>query len=205
MPGARRLSQVALALAGLCGGCAHEERRPVVVSRPAEHVLEGPLFSIPFPAPPPPDQQPLAVPAKKGPADLARAGRKPLDPAARGTALAWPTPGVLISAFGDRERDRHDGIDLAAPEGTPVRAAEQGTVLFAGTQRGYGNLVLLGHGGDLVTVYAHNERNLVKKGARVGRGQQIARVGHTGNATGPHLHFEVRVGARPHDPLGFLR
>jgi murein DD-endopeptidase MepM/ murein hydrolase activator NlpD len=112
---------------------------------------------------------------------------------------------VLISPFGERERDQHEGIDLAAPEGTPVRAAAQGTVIFAGTQRGYGNLVVVAHSEDLVTVYAHNQRNLVKKGARVGRGQQIARVGHTGNATGPHLHFEVRVRTHPHDPLGFLR
>jgi murein DD-endopeptidase MepM/ murein hydrolase activator NlpD len=78
-------------------------------------------------------------------------------------------------------------------------------VLFAGEQRGYGNLVLLAHDGDLVTVYAHNSRNLVQQGERVARGAEIARVGHTGNATGPHLHFEVRLAAQPRDPLGFLR
>jgi lipoprotein NlpD len=140
-----------------------------------------------------------------GPSAIPRAGLHPLDPAARGEALSWPAPGVLISGFGARERDQHDGIDLACPEGTPVRAAEDGVVLFAGEQRGYGNLVLLAHEGDLVTVYAHNSENLVQKGERVARGAQIARVGHTGNATGPHLHFEVRLNARPRDPLGFLR
>ena len=145
-------------------------------------------------------------PARRlGPSAIPRAGLRPLDPAARGEALSWPTPGVLISGFGARERDRHEGIDLACPEGTPVRAAEDGLVLFAGEQRGYGNLVLLAHEGDLVTVYAHNAENLVRKGERVSRGEEIARVGHTGNATGPHLHFEVRLGARPRDPLGFLR
>jgi lipoprotein NlpD len=196
-----------LALAAVA--CAHQQ----VVSRPAEDaqlfVAEGKLLYIPMPPPPPPapdEAAPLAIPAtRKSPATIARAGKKPLDPAAHGAALGWPTLGVLISGFGERDRDKHEGIDLASPEGTPVCAAEEGTVLFAGEQRGYGNLVLLEHGGGLVTVYAHNAKNLVRKGERVARGEQIARVGHTGNATGPHLHFEVRVGARPRDPLGFLR
>src|SRR5439155_10667067 len=123
------------------------------------------------------------------PSSITRAGERSLDPAAHGEPLAWPAPGVLISGFGERERDRHDGIDLACPEGTPIRAAEDGIVLFSGEQRGYGNLVLIGHDRDVVTVYAHNERNLVSEGDKVSRGEQIARVGHTGNATGPHLHF----------------
>jgi murein DD-endopeptidase MepM/ murein hydrolase activator NlpD len=144
-------------------------------------------------------------PRRIGPAGIPRAGLHALDPAARGEPLSWPAPGVLISGFGARERDQHDGIDLACPEGTPVHAALDGLVLFAGEQRGYGNLVLVAHEADLVTVYAHNSENLVRKGDHVSRGEEIARVGHTGNATGPHLHFEVRVSARPHDPLGFLR
>jgi lipoprotein NlpD len=187
------------ALLAVCAvACAHEQVRPQQTSALIERIH--------MPPPPPPDDRPRAIPAtKKGPASIARAGRRPLDPAAHGTALAWPTLGVLISGFGERDRDRHEGIDLASPEGTPILAAAQGTVLFAGIQRGYGNLVLVGHDGDLVTVYAHNAQNLVKKGDRVRRGQQIARVGHTGNASGPHLHFEVRVAARPRDPLGFLR
>jgi len=142
---------------------------------------------------------------KAGPASIPRAGARPLDPAAHGEPLAWPAPGVLISGFGARERDHHDGIDLACPEGTPVRAADDGVVLFAGEQRGYGNLVLIAHDDDVVTVYAHNSRNLVQQGERVARGEEIARVGHTGNATGPHLHFEVRVATQARDPLGFLR
>ena len=142
---------------------------------------------------------------RAGPAQIPRAGSRPLDPAARGEALSWPANGVLISGFGARERDQHDGIDLAAPEGTPIRAAADGVVIFAGQQRGYGNLVLLAHEGDLVTVYAHNSQNLVAPGRRVARGEPIARVGRTGNATGPHLHFEVRLGTHPRDPLGFLR
>ncbi|GAC1543220.1 MAG: hypothetical protein NVS2B9_10360 [Myxococcales bacterium] len=139
---------------------------------------------------------------------LARAARtlpRTLDPAARGVALAWPVRGVLFSAFGSRARDQHDGIDLAAPEGTPVLAAAPGTVLFAGEQRGYGKILLVAHAGDVVTVYAHNSENLASAGDQVRAGMAIARVGRTGNATGPHLHFEVRVGSRPHDPLDFLR
>jgi lipoprotein NlpD len=136
---------------------------------------------------------------------IARAMPRMLDPAAHGAALSWPVRGVLFSAFGSRARDQHDGIDLAAPEGTPVLAAAPGTVLFAGEQRGYGKIVLVAHKGDVVTVYAHNSENLARAGDRVQEGAAIARVGRTGNATGPHLHFEVRVGSRPHDPLGFLR
>jgi lipoprotein NlpD len=194
-------------LALLAVACARQEVKSDPPQNVGYRLLEGEtlLQNLLAREPPPPaDDSPLAVPAKQSPATIQRAGRKALDPAAHGSALAWPTLGVLISGFGERDRDRHDGIDLAAPEGTPVRAAEQGTVLFAGEQRGYGKLVLLAHGGDLVTVYAHNAKNLVKKGERVSRGEQIARVGHTGNATGPHLHFEVRVGARARDPLGFL-
>jgi lipoprotein NlpD len=185
--------------------CSHQRVKPE--PEPAFRPLSSETLARIEAAPPPPAPvEPLAVPAKKkSPATIARAGKKPLDPAAHGEPLAWPTLGVLISGFGERDRDKHEGIDLASPEGTTVRAAEQGTVLFAGEQKGYGNLVLVAHDGDLVTVYAHNAENLVKKGARVARGQPIAKVGHTGNATGPHLHFEVRVGARPRDPLGFLR
>ncbi len=142
---------------------------------------------------------------RASPAQIPRAGGHALDPAAGGEPLAWPVRGVLISGFGERDREHHDGVDLACPEGTPVFAAGEGEVLFAGEKRGYGNLVLVGHAHGLVTVYAHNSQNLVVQGDRVLRGEPIARVGHSGNATGPHLHFEVRVGARPRDPLGFFR
>ena len=119
--------------------------------------------------------------------------------------LLWPVRGVIYSPFGPRGAEHHDGLDLAAPEGTPVVAAESGTVVFAGEQRGYGRIVLVAHEGDLVTVYAHNRENQVKAGERVVRGQQLATVGHSGRASGPHLHFEVRSGTRPRDPLALLR
>jgi murein DD-endopeptidase MepM/ murein hydrolase activator NlpD len=165
----------------------------------ADHAVEVPGPDAPLARIEPRPQR------RASPAQIPRAGGGALDPAAHGDPLAWPLRGVLISGFGMRDRDQHEGIDLAAPEGTAVLAAEAGSVLFAGEQRGYGNLVLLGHDRGLVTVYAHNAANLVSAGDRVERGQPIARVGRTGKATGPHLHFEVRVGARPRDPLGFLR
>jgi len=160
------------------------------------------------PAPPPGTPQARLEPRRgprAPPSQIPRAGGHALDPAAGGEPLAWPVRGVLISGFGARVGEHHDGIDLACPEGAPVFAAGEGEVLFAGEQRGYGNLVLIGHAHGLVTVYAHNSQNLVAQGDRVLRGEPIARVGRSGNATGPHLHFEVRVGTRPRDPLGFLR
>jgi murein DD-endopeptidase MepM/ murein hydrolase activator NlpD len=120
-------------------------------------------------------------------------------------ALAWPLEGVLFGRFGVRDGTPHDGIDLAAPEGTPIRAAAGGVVLYAGTQRGYGNLVILRHEDGLITIYAHNQKNLVREGDRVRTGEEVGLVGRTGRATGPHCHFEVRQGTKPRDPLLFLR
>jgi murein DD-endopeptidase MepM/ murein hydrolase activator NlpD len=118
--------------------------------------------------------------------------------------LAWPLKGVLYGRFGVRAGQRHDGIDIAAPEGTAVAAAADGTVLYVGEQSGYGAVAILRHEGGLVTLYAHNSAVLVHEGARVRRGEAIAKVGQTGRTTGPHLHFEVREGTRPRNPLLFL-
>jgi murein DD-endopeptidase MepM/ murein hydrolase activator NlpD len=118
--------------------------------------------------------------------------------------LAWPLQGVLYGRYGVRAGRRHDGIDIAAPEGTPVAAAAAGRVIYAGEQAGYGALVILKHDGGLVTLYAHNSRLLVAEGDEVRRGQPIARVGESGRTSGPHLHFEVREGTRPRNPLLFL-
>jgi len=118
----------------------------------------------------------------------------------------WPVAGgKLSSRFGRRWGRNHDGIDIAAPTGTPVRAAAAGVVIYSGVQRGYGNLVLLRHDKRWVTVYAHNDANLVRRGDKVRQGEQIARVGSTGRSTGPHLHFEIRDGGRARNPLFFVR
>jgi lipoprotein NlpD len=125
-------------------------------------------------------------------------------PAVRDTALAWPLKGVLYGRYGVRAGRRHDGIDIAAPEGTAVGAAAAGTVIYAGEQAGYGSIVIVRHDDGLVTLYAHASRLLVEEGARVRRGDPVARVGQTGRTTGPHLHFEVREGTRPRNPLLYL-
>lgn len=103
-----------------------------------------------------------------------------------------------------RYRGNHRGIDLTAPTGTDVYAALDGVVVDAGRHRQYGNFVTVDHGSGVVTLYAHNHRNFVREGEVVRRGQKIAEVGRTGNATGPHLHFELRVEGVHHNPLPWL-
>jgi murein DD-endopeptidase MepM/ murein hydrolase activator NlpD len=119
--------------------------------------------------------------------------------------LRWPVRGVFASRFGVRDGRPHEGIDVAAPEGTVIVAAAAGKVVYSGRQSGYGSLVILRHGGGLLTVYAHASRLLVREGEEVGAGERIALVGNTGRSSGPHLHFEVREGTRPRDPLRYLR
>jgi murein DD-endopeptidase MepM/ murein hydrolase activator NlpD len=124
------------------------------------------------------------------------------------SGLLWPARGALSSGFGLRRHPifgvvrMHNGVDIAAPWGTPVRAAAPGTVLFAGWFGGYGKLVVLDHGGGVTTLYGHLSSIGVVVGQRVALGQVIGRVGSTGYSTGPHLHFEIRVDGRPVDPLG---
>jgi len=168
------------------------------------------------PAPPPPahaaapDSGPTshepAPPPDSGPSSHSPAAPVHAMPARTGNdpPLAWPLKGVLYGRYGVRAGHRHDGIDIAAPEGTTVSAAAAGTVIYAGEQTGYGSIVIVRHDGGLVTLYAHNSRLLVDEGARVRRGEPIARVGQTGRTTGPHLHFEVREGTRPRNPLLYL-
>jgi len=120
-------------------------------------------------------------------------------------SLHWPLDGKVSSRFGRRHGRAHDGIDISAKEGTPVRAAAAGKVVYADNRlSGYGNLIIVRHSSDMFTAYAHNQRNLVGKGAQVKRGDIIARVGHTGRASGSHLHFEVRRGPTPVDPQAYL-
>ena len=151
---------------------------------------------------------PGAPPAAPTPSPSDDASLPPTLMAAAGTPLRWPLATgriVIASPFGTREGRPHEGIDLPAPVGTPVFAAADGRVVYASNGiRGYGNLVVVRHTGDLLTVYAHNSVLLVTPGQPVRAGDRIALVGQSGRATGPHLHFEVRAGQIPRNPMGFL-
>lgn len=119
-------------------------------------------------------------------------------------SFLWPVNGSVNSGFGPRGSSFHDGVDIAAPEGTPIRAVEHGEVIYSERLRGYGNMVIIRHGGGIVSVYAHNQINLVRDGQQVARGEIIARVGNTGRVTGAHLHFEIRKNNLAQDPLFYL-
>lgn len=129
-------------------------------------------------------------------------------PASAGTrgsgALVWPAEGQFTSPFGQRWGRLHAGIDIAVPTGTAVRAADAGTVTIAGWTGGYGNYVCVDVGSGLTVCGAHNSQLKVRVGQRVARGEVIALSGNTGNSTGPHVHFETRVGGVPRDPMGYL-
>jgi LysM repeat protein len=119
--------------------------------------------------------------------------------------IIWPMKGRTSSHFGPRGGREHQGLDLAAPMGTPVKASADGKIAYSGDgMKGYGKVVVIKHASELSTVYAHNSKLLVRMGERVEQGQMIARVGQTGWATGPHLHFEVRRRGVPENPMDFL-
>jgi murein DD-endopeptidase MepM/ murein hydrolase activator NlpD len=127
-------------------------------------------------------------------------------PALSGHGFAWPVRGRIIGRFGSYPGGlRNDGVNIAAPAGSIVRAAEHGVVAYTGSGvEGFGELLLIKHAGGWMTAYAHNDRFLVHRGQRVRRGQPIARVGNTGAVIRPQLHFEIRKDKRPIDPLSKL-
>ena len=131
---------------------------------------------------------------------------KAAEPAGNLASFRWPVRGRVIAGFGPTPNGlQNDGINLAVPEGTPIKAAEDGVVAYAGNElKGYGNLVLVRHANGFVTAYAHASDILVKRGETVKRGQVIAHSGQTGNVTSPQLHFEIRKGATPVDPAQYL-
>ena len=123
-----------------------------------------------------------------------------------GNSFRWPVQGRIISEFGTKPDGGHnDGINVAVPIGTSVKAAENGVVAYAGDElKGYGNLVLIRHSNNWVSAYAHNDEILVKRGDQVRRGQVIAKAGRTGQVNQPQLHFELRKGSRPVDPTKYM-
>jgi murein DD-endopeptidase MepM/ murein hydrolase activator NlpD len=120
-------------------------------------------------------------------------------------AFLWPVDACTVtSSFGPRGATHHDGVDIACEEGTPIRAARAGRVLYADELRGYGNLVILEHGDGYVSVYAHNRDNHVDVGRSVRQGEPIGTVGRTGKTSGPNLHFEIRKDNIARNPLFYL-
>jgi len=118
----------------------------------------------------------------------------------------WPIEGKVSDVFEEVEDRRHQGIDISSPLGTPIRASHDGMVIYSNnTIKGYGNLIILRHSEEYVTVYAHNQVNLVEEGTWVEKGQFIGKVGQTGRASGPHLHFEIRKNNKTLDPMLFLK
>src|SRR5215831_14467933 len=174
-------------------------------------------------APAPQNVQPRALPVEKvsapvkvasvGPVQTAsvakeepRLAETPVKAAEAMPAFRWPVRGRVIAGFGSKPNGtQNDGINLAVPEGTPIKAADDGVVAYAGNElKGYGNLVLIRHSNGFVSAYAHASELMVKRGDSIKRGQVIAHAGQTGNVTSPQLHFEIRKGSTPVDPTQYL-
>ncbi|HOL51350.1 MAG TPA: M23 family metallopeptidase [Bacillota bacterium] len=157
-------------------------------------------------------KQSLVIPGGKPPVTSSRivvASRGSSDgrisgAASSGGSLSWPVSGRITSRFGPRWGRMHNGVDIAVPTGTSVSAAAAGCVIFAGWRGGYGRLVILDHGNGLQTYYGHNSAITVSRGEQVAAGERIALSGSSGISTGPHVHFEVRAGGKPQDPMGYL-
>jgi murein DD-endopeptidase MepM/ murein hydrolase activator NlpD len=163
-------------------------------------MLEVPVAAT---APAPVEQQVAVAPQTGAAGSLAPIA--PEQPAAS-AGFRWPVRGRIISGFGKKPNgERNDGINLAVPEGTSVKAAEDGTVIYAGNElKSYGNLVLIRHSNGWVSAYAHNSKLEVKRGDQVRRGQVVALSGMSGGVTTPQVHFELRKEATPVDPLQHL-
>ena len=150
----------------------------------------------------PPDADPLVRPppsALSACGDLPRGGA----PTAQ-SPFIWPVEGVVVAKFGNQDGERHDGIDIAAPRGTPIWAAAEGTVILSGEQEGYGRIVAVQHTEDRVTLYAHNAKNCVSDGTKVAVGEVLGLVGTSGGLASPRVHFEVRISQKPVNPRRFL-
>jgi murein DD-endopeptidase MepM/ murein hydrolase activator NlpD len=193
---------------------------PDTMVRVGQHVIVPEMGERPAPAPqrveaPVPAPTTVATVESPHSARVAEpsepvAGEHPIkaeqQAASAAPSFRWPVRGRIIAAFGPKPNGlQNDGINLSVPEGTPVKAAEDGVVAYAGNElKGYGNLVLIRHADGFVTAYANASELLVKRGDNVKRGQVIAKSGETGNVTSPQLHFEIRKGATPVDPAQYL-
>jgi murein DD-endopeptidase MepM/ murein hydrolase activator NlpD len=204
IPGVRVTQQAA---APRIPAATAQPKRPVA-AQPQPPKVAAVQTTVPSPTtarlltPADPEPAPAATPKQD-----AKAETKP-DAATSSTSptFRWPVRGRVILGFGPKTGgQRNDGINVSVPEGTPIRAAEDGVVAYAGNElKAYGNLVLVRHANGYVTAYAHASEILVKRDDRVKRGQVIARAGQTGNVATAQLHFEIRKGSTPIDPIPYL-
>jgi len=170
------------------------------ISEPAKLKI-GQIINVPVSGDGPPAVAAMASGAGQDKAKVANASRS-----AASTGFIWPLKGVITSVFGQRKNRYHHGLDIAAATGTKIGAARAGKVILAGWRNSvYGRCVIIDHGNNQKTVYAHASKILVKNGAQVKAGQPIAEVGATGNATGAHLHFELHIDDKVVDPQKYLR
>ena len=172
-----------------------QKQSALASTREERHDLEGDLRAL--------EKEQAAVLAK------IQAAQNPSAPTAgpirQGSgSMIWPVNGTLTSPFGYRWGRLHAGIDIAAPEGTPIRAADSGRVILLGWTGGYGNYTCISHSSSISTCYGHQSRYGTSMGASVSKGQVIGYVGNTGHSFGAHLHFEVRINGNPVDPMGYL-
>lgn len=189
------------------------QKTPQPVAKPAAPrtaVAKAPKPVLKSPSPPRTTERVAVTPSSAGKIAVIPPKKPvtpvPPPPARTGKGFVWPVKGPLLSSFGVKDGGlRNDGINIKANRGTPVRAAENGVVAYAGNEiRGFGNLLLIKHADGYVTAYAHNEDLVVRRGQKVKRGQKIATVGSSGSVARPQLHFEVRKGRRPQDPKKYL-
>ena len=152
-------------------------------------------------------QKPNAVQSLNRPSPPPQQAQATTEPADDADDMRWPVQGPVLSGFGAKSGGvANDGVNIGAPKGAPVVAAASGTVVYAGNDmKGFGNLVLIKHEGDIVTAYAHLDRVLVKKDSVVNQGNMIGTVGKTGNVASPQLHFEVREGGKAVDPAKMIK
>lgn len=177
-----------------------QDQTPAPVMAPAQRIADAHSQQMPTAR--------VMAPAKETPSPIEQAKEDKDEQVASNNAAGfrWPVRGRVIAGFGPKPTgQQNDGINIAVPEGTPVRASDDGVVAYSGNElKGYGNLVLVRHANGHVTAYAHASELLVKRGDTVKRGQTIAKSGQTGNVSSPQLHFEIRKGATPVDPMQFL-
>jgi murein DD-endopeptidase MepM/ murein hydrolase activator NlpD len=171
--------------------------QPVAAMPPAQRIAEAHAQPMPTAR---------VIKETPSPIEQAKEDREEQTASTGAAGFRWPVRGRVIAGFGPKPTgQQNDGINIAVPEGTPIKASEDGVVAYSGNElKGYGNLVLVRHASGHVTAYAHASELLVKRGDSVKRGQTIAKSGQTGNVSSPQLHFEIRKGATPVDPMQFL-